>query len=164
MKSAKLLILFCVVIGLSMSACKKKDDETEPENNNPVAGSMTAKVDGSDWSASLAVVGVYSNNLFTVTGSDNNAKQLQVTVMNVNGTGEYTLGETLTNQNSGRWTAGLNTDQTYSTMLGQGSGTMNITGWTGTSAKGTFSFTAKNSKQEEVSITGGEFSVTFQQE
>ncbi len=163
MKSAKLLILFFIVIGLSISACKKKDDETEPNNNNnPAAGSMSAKVDGSDWSASLAVVGVYSNNLFTVTGSDNNSKQLQVTVMNVNGTGEYTLGETLTNQNSGRWTAGINTDQTYSTMLGMGSGKVNITEWTGSSAKGTFSFTAKNSEQEEVSISGGEFSVTFQ--
>ncbi|MCF8228012.1 MAG: hypothetical protein K9G58_08080 [Bacteroidales bacterium] len=161
MKSLKFIVLFMIAIGLSLSACKKKDEETEPQDNNEGSGTMTAKIDGTDWSASLAVQGVYSNNLFTVTGSDANSKQLQITIMNVNDTGDYTLGGDPTNTNAGRWTEGIGQEQTFSTQLGLGSGMVNITEWTGSKAEGTFSFTAKNSEQAEVSITEGAFSVSL---
>jgi len=147
-----------------MMGCKKDDEENNdnPNNNNPV-GSMSLKVDGTSWTASLAVVATNSGGLVTVTGSDSNAHQAQVTIYNVSGTGTYQLGGSMTNPNMGRWTAGVNPEQTYTTSLGLGSGTVEITELTDTNVAGTFSFTAKNSNGDEVSITEGSFNAAISQ-
>jgi hypothetical protein len=162
----RFLFIFILSIGVALTACKKDDgdDDTGNGGNTPTPGqgTMTCKVDGNDWSASLAVVATNSNGVFTVTGSDANAKQCQVTVMNVNGPGTYELGGSMTNPNTGRWTASTDPADTYSSMLGQGSGTVEITTLTTTKAEGTFSFTAKNTAQQQVSITSGSFSADIQ--
>jgi hypothetical protein len=61
----------------------------------------------------------------------------------------------------GRWTGGLATTQTYTTGVGLGSGTVTITELSATKVSGTFSFTAKNTEQAEVSVTEGSFSANF---
>jgi hypothetical protein len=163
---AKYLLVLIMTIGVVMVSCKKDDDDDDNNGNsgttpNTGQGTMTLKVDGVDWSATLAVQATNSNGVLTVAGSDSNAQQCQVTIMNASGTGTYQLGGTPTNPNSGRWTKGTGQNDTYTTMLGIGSGTVTITELTANSVKGTFEFTAKNTPQEEVSITDGSFSATF---
>lgn len=159
MKTAKLLLFVFIAVGLSLGSCKKKDDENADPSLS--GGSLSARIDGADWNASLAVQAVNSNGVLSVTGSDASSKQLQITVINPTGAGEYQLGGNMTNQNSGRWTAGVNTNQTYTTTVGLGSGTVNISELTDTNVKGTFSFTAANSDEEQVSVTDGTFSAAF---
>jgi hypothetical protein len=160
MKS-RILLIVLLSIGVVFTACKKDDDDDEGDGSNtavPGTSSMTLKVDGADWSASLAVVATNTNGVFSVTGSDANARQCGISVMNVNGPGTYDLGGALTNPNMGRWTASTNPSDTYTTSLGQGSGTIVITTLTDSRAEGTFEFTAKNSAQQTVSISSGTFS------
>ena len=155
------MILIAFLATAVLAGCSKDDDENEPENNNPTTGAMTLKAGGTDWSASLAVVATNEGGVLTVTGSDSNAHQCQLIISNPSGTGTYPLGGAITNQSNGRWTVGLGQNDTYMTMLGQGSGTVEITELSSTSVKGTFSFTAKNGAGEEVSITNGSFNAAF---
>lgn len=153
-------------LGIVMTACKKDEGEDDNPGGNtptPTQGTLACKVDGADWSASLAVVATNSGGVFTVTGSDSQAKQCQVSIMNINGPGTYQIGGGLTNPNAGRWTASTDPADTYSTMLGMGTGTVEITVLTATHAEGTFSFTAKNTAQQEIGITSGSFSADISQ-
>lgn len=165
MKS-RILLIALLSIGVVLTACKKDEDEEEGGGNNtpaPGTSSMNLKVDGADWSASLAVVATNSNGVFSVTGSDANAKQCGISVMNVSGPGTYDLGGTLTNPNMGRWTASTSPSDTYVTSLGQGSGQVVITSLSDTHVKGTFEFTAKNSEQQMVTISSGSFDADITQ-
>lgn len=156
-------VIFAALI--VFTSCSKDDDEGENNNNNPnpTTGAMTCKVNGTAWTATLAVVATNANGLLTVTGSDSNAHQCQATVFNHTGVGSYPLGGSMTNPNTGRWTEGLGQNDTYSTMLGLGTGTIEITEITATNVKGTFSFTAKNGAGTEVSITEGSFNAPISQ-
>lgn len=152
---------FFSLLALSVFAfagCGDKDNTPNPLN--PSSGSLSAKIDGTSWNASLAVQAVKASGTLQVTGSDNAAKQLNVTIMAYTGPGTYALGGAATsgNGNTGRWTAGLNPEQTYSTIVGQGEGTCTIKE-EGGKVEGTFSFTAKNTEGEQVTVTEGTFSV-----
>lgn len=161
MKTMTKLILIAFLATSILAGCSKDDDETEPENNTPTGNSLTCKVDGTAWNASLAVVATNTGGVLTVTGSDSNSGQCQIILFNPTGTGSYTLGGGMTNQSNGRWTEGVGQEDTYTTMLGQGSGSVEITELSDTKVKGTFSFTAKNSAGTDVSITEGSFTSTF---
>jgi len=161
---AKTLLVMILSIGLVISSCKKDDDDNSSNsgsNNNTSQGSMSLKINGTDWSATLAVQATNVNGVLSIAGSDANARQCQVTVINPNGAGTYDLGGSQTNSNSGRWTQGTGTNDTYTTMLGLGAGSVTITELTATSVKGTFEFTAKNTALEEVTLTSGSFSATL---
>jgi len=153
-----------IVTGFLFVSCSKENDNTEPENGNqpPTGNTLRCDVDGNDWVASLAVVASSNQGLVTITGSDSNSRQLMFSIHNVNGTGTYSLGGTLTNQNLGRWTQGLGQNDTFTTMLGQGSGTVHITELSATAFAGTFEFTAKNGVQNEIVISAGEFNAVFE--
>lgn len=148
-------MLCLLAVSFSLTSCKKDGDDDGPAG---MGGSMKLKHDGSSWSASLSVQAINSNGVLNITGSDYNANQCQLILMNVPGPGTYQIGGNPSNPNSGRWTQGLGTNDTYSTMLGQGSGTCTITELTGSKVAGTFEFTAKNMAQVQVTITEGSFS------
>ncbi len=152
----KTLIAF-LIAGMTFTACKKDEDD-----NGNGAGTLKATVDGTAWTASMAVVANNNSGLITITGSDSGAKQLQLIVHNVTASGTFNLGGSMTNQSHGRWTAGIASSQSYTNMMGQGSGTVDFTEVSDTGAKGTFAFTAQNSEGETVNITNGTFNVTFQ--
>jgi hypothetical protein len=154
------LLISFLAVSLLSGCSKKDDDNTEPETNTPTTA-LTCKVNGTSWPASLAVVATNSGGILTVTGSDSNAKQCQVIIYDANGAGTYTLGGSLTNPNTGRWTEGLNATDTYTTSVGLGEGTAEITELTATSVKGTFQFTAKNTEGTGVTITEGSFDAKF---
>lgn len=162
MKTMKSLLIAALSFSLLFMSCSKDKDETNPDNSTTQGNSLTCKVDGNAWTASLAVVATNSGGVLTVTGSDSNAGQCQITLMNVKGTGTYELGGSATNPNTGRWTQGLDpNNDTFTTMMGIGSGSVEITELTSSKVSGTFSFTAKNMNSQGVSITDGSFSSDF---
>ena len=152
-----------LVAGLFFVSCSKDDDDDNGDNGNgtPSGNMMKCSVDGTAWEATLAVVATSDPAVVTCTGSDSNSQQLMFSINNPNGTGTYTLGGSLTNPNMGRWTKGLGQNDTYTTMLGQGTGTVTIEAMDDAGFSGTFEFTAKNGAGEEVSITAGEFNAKF---
>ena len=151
-KIAVLLSLMAVIIVFT-TGCKKEED-----NPTPSGGTMSLKADGTEWSATLAVVASNSGGIITVTGSDSNAHQAQVIVMG-SSTGTYQIVQG--GANSGRWTTGLGQNDTYSANGIIGSGTITITELTATSVSGTFSFQGVNTAQNTVSVTDGQFSANF---
>lgn len=157
MKQFKLLTVLTMIMAIAVMGCDKDDDK------NGVGGSagLECTVDGTAWKATLTTVATYDGGLLTVTGSDSGGKQCQIVIHDATAPGSFTLGTTMNNQNYGRWTAGIQPEQSYINMLGQGGGTVEITELTASGAKGTFEFTAKNTEGDEVTITNGSFSVIF---
>lgn len=149
-------LMLVALVSTVIFSCSKDDDSL---NGN---GSINLKVDGSAWNASLAVQAVYDQGLFTVTGSDSNAKQVNITVLNPEEGQTYQTGGLANYSIMGRWTAGLDPNETYSTAaVTSVSGEIKFTRLTDTKAEGTFSFKARNTNQDEVSVTDGKFSVNF---
>ena len=150
------LFVLAVLFTISLS-CSKDNGK-----DNSGDGTMSLKVDGTAWEASLAVQGVYAQGLFTVSGSDSDAKQANITVLNPEEGKTYNTGGLANYSIMGRWTAGLNQEDTYSTgVMTTTSGEITFTKFTDSHAEGTFSFKARNTSQEEVNITEGTFSVNF---
>ena len=146
---------FALVLAFTLlfTACKK---EEEPDLSE---GELTCKVDGSDWEATLDVqASLGSQDLVAISGSDASAHQISLNILGVTGTGTFDVGGSLTNQNTGRWTEGIGQDDTYTTSVGQGVGTVEITKFDADVVEGTFSFTCANGSQVEKSITSGSFS------
>lgn len=166
MKKLTKLLAFGILAGILFVSCSKDDDENGDDNNNniPSGNMMKCTVNGTAWEATLAVVASNNSGIVTCTGSDSNSRQLMFSINNAAGTGTYTLGGSLTNTNMGRWTQGLGQNDTYTTMLGQGSGSVTISEMDNVGFSGTFQFTAKNGAGDEVTIASGEFNAKFQTE
>jgi len=148
----KFLFTLIIVSTLVFTSCKKDNDPLTGDGN------MELVIDGDSWNASLAVVANKSaENIVTVTGSDSNAKQCQIIILNCNAIGTYNLSD----PNIGRWTAGLAQEQTYTTSVGLGTGTVEITELSDTGISGTFHFSAKNTEIEQITITEGNFNAVF---
>lgn len=157
-----LRIIFLAIISfsiLSLTSCKK-DDDTEVDTPAASSGTLSLKVDGASWSASLAVQAINSGGVLSVTGSDSNAQQCGITLVNITETGTYNIGG-LGSMHQLRWTEGLSSNQTYSVNGVVGSGTVTISELSATAVKGTFSFTGMNIEQSTKSITEGSFSASF---
>jgi hypothetical protein len=158
MKSRNLLLMVLVAGIITLGSCKKDDGDS----GNPVgsSGSISLKVDGGTWNASLSVQAVNSNGVINVTGSDSNAKQAAVTLYGVSAPGTYQVGPP-NQSNMLRWTEGLGQTDTYSANGVIGSGTVTVTELSDSKIKGTFSFTGYNTAQTSKQITEGTFEANF---
>jgi len=158
MKSRNLLSMLLIAgIVLLMSCNKNDDDDAGPVGSN---GSISLKVDGSTWNASLSVQAVNAGGVINVTGSDSNAKQAGITLYGVTATGTYKVGPP--NQgNMLRWTEGLGQTQTFQANGVIGDGTITVTELSDSKVKGTFSFTGFNTAQTSKQITEGTFEANF---
>ena len=152
------MILFAMTMFV---ACSDDSDDAVPS----VGGTLTATVDGVDFTATLGAIATSGTSgvgeVVTVTGSDANGQQIQVIATGVTGTGTYSFSG-ITASNSGRWTAGISPSDTYVTLVGQGSGTLEITSMDANTVVGTFSFDAANTDGRSVSVTNGQFNADFQ--
>jgi len=156
-KSFFLMLTAVAVLGIT--SCNKSDDEDTTPDNPASNGSISLKVDGSSWNASLAVQAVNTNGVINVTGSDSNAKQVSVILYGVTEPGTYNVQAGL--QHQLRWTEGLGTNDSYIANGLIGSGSITITELSSTKVKGTFQFTGMNTAQATKSITEGSFEATF---
>ncbi len=150
------LLLFFTLVVAEISC--KKDSDTNSQSD----GTITLNIDGTAWEASLAVQASYSNNLLVIGGSDGDSHQVMLTIMNP-ATGEtYDFGGLGNTNYIGQWTAGTEQTETYSSFAFQSkSGEVSISKLTDSTVEGTFFFQSKNINGDIVTISDGQFSVSF---
>ena len=150
-----LIALACIGVGCS-------DDPASSGTNTP-NGSVSAKVNGSAWSAS-SVQATWQNNVLAIggaqlNGSDNH--QINITGL-ISKTGTYQLNP-FAGLNASYTEAGASGGSVNAKIFSVTSGTLVVESLSTTGASGTFSFEAKDSQggSETRSITDGKFNVKF---
>lgn len=154
MKTLKLIFAFTFILGIS--SCS---DSTDEDLGLSGEGSLTAKIDGSNFEAlSVAVVATISNNVAAIQGSNSEGEYIRFHISNYNGVGTYTTGNSISNTNSAMYGT-INPVISWVSTFDIGSGTIEITEEKDTAIKGTFSFTGINSDGNTTSktITEGKF-------
>lgn len=154
------LFLLVLVCSIAFVGCKKDDDDENPDDGGTelAGGSMSAKVDGQAFEATLAVQATVSGNVFSFAGTANSAssvRQINIALADYNGTGTYTFSEV---GSTAVWSEGTSGDKIFTANVLLGSGKVNITEVTSNRIKGTFEFTAVNGSQTRT-ITEGKFNV-----
>ena len=148
-----------VLLSLAILAAACKDDPAGPDNGgNLPNGSMSARIDGSNWRATAAITANYQQGIFAAAGSD----------------GTNTIGFAVATTAPGTFTIGATANVnalltvTGSTIGWQavgttGSGTLTISSLSATGASGTFSFVLApvGGAGATKTVTNGTFSVTF---
>lgn len=129
--------------------------------NPPVgAGIMTASIDGTAFSGTLAVQATRSGNVISISAVGSNTRQLSLNLVGVTATGNVAIGAG--SASLGQYSQGT---QTWVSSLVGGSGTVVLTTLSSTRAVGTFSFTAIPSPSTGAtgnkSVTSGAFDVSF---
>ncbi len=154
MKTLKLLFAFTIILGLL--SCSDSSDEDLGLSGE---GTLTAKVDGSNFEAlSVAVGATISNNVAAIQGSNSDGEYIRLNISNYNGVGTYTTGNSISNVSSAMY-GSVNPVIAWVSTFDIGSGTIEVTEETDTTIKGTFSFTGINSDGNTTSktITVGKF-------
>lgn len=146
-------LFFCGLLLLLATSCKKNND------SKVTGGSMTAKVDGKDFTATLATQATKVSGVLAIggTGSDG---QININLMGYSAPGTFQLGGSATNPNNSSYTTTSAPIVSYSNMVGQGTGQVVISSEKDGYVEGTFNFTAKNpSTGAIVNVTEGKFKV-----
>lgn len=145
----KILLILLVPIFLFGTSCKKDE-----------LASLSAKIDGTAWSATPALVlGSESNSYITFYGYEVSGKKILITVK-ADGVGEYAFQVTTTGLDVDSYAVffekeddNSDTKKYYATT-----GTIKINEYTEDGKiSGTFSFTAANSLSDQIEITEGVF-------
>jgi len=156
---------FMIAIFLSASiaflgSCSKSEDN--PTGGSSTKGSLSATIDGVNWTADLTVQATYTNKVLGFAGSGKDSKQINVTMANIDKAGVYAIGSIMSGQvGNAILTLAPNPDEVYSTFPGLSTGTLTVEKLTSTEAEGTFSFTGQNTKGVQKTITNGKFKVSF---
>lgn len=154
MKTLKLIFALALLLGIS--SCS---DSTDEDLGLSGEGSLTAKIDGSNFEAlSVAVVATISNNVAAIQGSNSDGEYIRLNISNYNGVGTYTTGNSISNVSSAMY-GSVNPVIAWVSTFDIGTGTIEVTEETDTTIKGTFSFTGINSDGNTTSktITEGKF-------
>lgn len=159
MKIGNLILALLLSSFVVLSSCNKDDDDGTPAGSN---GTMTLKVNGTSWNASLSVQAVNTNGVLNVTGSDSNAQQGSVILNGISGPGTYAVGPNGSNPgNMLRWTEGLGQTDSYMANNVIGTGSVTVNTLTATEVSGTFYFEGFNTAQTSKTITEGAFNAKF---
>jgi hypothetical protein len=130
---------------------------------SPIQGTMTARIDGVQFTASCMTAAQYSNGILAIGGvnSANPYTSVAFAVL-VSGPSTHQIGG-LSGANAVINMSG--TTATWQALAGQGSGTIVVTSLTATGAAGTFSFVAPPTPNSGATgtktVTDGTFNVTF---
>ena len=156
MRRSRLVMLPATVI-LSLACGGGGKNPAAPPNNPNAVGSMSASIDGTNWSA-IAVTARKSNGIVIASGSD--AVRTVTLSFLPNGTGNQQIAA-----NSVTLAILLIGNQSWSAnAVGQGGGTVNLTTLTANRAVGTFTFTAiasQGTTPASRQVTNGKFDVRF---
>ncbi len=159
------MMRFMIAIFLSASiaflgSCSKSEDN--PTGGSSTKGSLSATIDGVDWTADLTVQATYTNKVLGFAGSGKDSKQINITMSNIDKAGVYSIAAPGTMQTgTAVLTLAANTESVYSTFPGLSQGIITIVKLTSTEAEGTFSFTGQNTKGVQKNVTNGKFKVSF---
>jgi len=137
--------------------------DTGPNDPPPLAnGTMTARIDGSAWRASITIVATYQGGILAVAGGDpvsGGTRTIGFAAV-VAAPGTFPIGGT--GPANGLVTIG---SSTWQAAAGTGSGSITVTAISATGARGTFQFNALPVAGTPATgtraITEGSFDVTF---
>lgn len=154
--------ILAVAAAFTVLACGSDSSGSTEPPQTALNGSMSAKVNGDDWNATLAVQAAYANGILALSGVDGD----NVTIAMATGAtqpGSYAIGATSGTNASYTMTGGQALAwQAVSTL---GSGSIEIETLTATSASGTFHFelpaVTSSGATGTKSITSGKFDVKF---
>lgn len=147
---------------VSLIACGSDSSGSTEPPQSALNGSMSAVVDGDQWTATVAVQAAYANGILALSGVDASNSTIAM-AMAPSGPGSYSIGVaeptnaayTLTGGQALVW-------QAVSTL---GSGSVELQTLTATEATGTFHFelpaVASSGASGTKSITEGKFDVKF---
>ena len=129
--------------------------------NPPIgAGSMSASIDGTAFSGTLAVTASRSGTTLSIAALGSNSRQLSLNLVDVAATGNIAIGAG--SASMAQYSSGA---QAWVSNVAGGSGTVVVTTLTSTRLAGTFSFTAVPSTTTGATgnkaVTSGAFDVTF---
>lgn len=155
----KLGLILILVLGVFFAACNSDDSNPSGSGNN-VNGTMTAKVNGADWTATIVSKAAKAGPTIVITADEvagGRQKKIQINLMGVSAAGTYSLG----GMNSGAY-IDVPAGTTDPNVLMQAtematSGSITISELSTTKIKGTFSMTT----DEGTSITNGSFDMKF---
>lgn len=145
---------------LALLACGGSDDPAGPKSPTSTNGTMSALIDGQQWTA-VGIAASYQNQIGTLVIGASNASNVGFGfAVPANGPGTYTVNSTI------GMNANLNTGGDGWLAVGTtGSGTVTITTLTATRAAGTFSFvlqaTDAGVNPQTRNVTNGQFDVTY---
>lgn len=154
MKILKTIILLTLVSVL-FSCSSATDDDLGLGGE----GTLTAKVDGTDFASLKITVGAtVTSGVAAIQGSNASGEYIRLNIVNYTGVGTYQTGNSLSNTNSASYGT-VNPIKAWVSTFDIGSGTIEITSDDATSISGTFSFTAVNSDGTTTTkqITEGKF-------
>ena len=167
MKSLKTFILL-FALSVSFISCDKDDDDSS--SGSVGEGTMTAKIDGSNFSNSnsagqATIASLPTGDNLVIQASNSDGKSINIVILNYTGTGTYEINSSGTNPNTGIYTETdisnpSNTQIWQSPYQNSPNGSVKITEETTSAVKGEFSFKAKNaSDNSEKDITEGVFNL-----
>lgn len=145
--------------GLMLAAMLGGCSSGDPASPQLANGTVTARIDGSGFSATVAIAATYSGGIFAVAGTDAQGRTIGFGSQ-VLAPGTFTVGAA--NPTNFSVSAGASSWQAAVTL---GSGTLTVTSISAVGAEGTFQFTAgplagTGATGNKV-VTQGVFDVTF---
>lgn len=154
---------------IAVMSCSNNDDDNDG-NNNAGNEHFTAKIDGTDWSASTnfdTTGGTLTSNagmtVLAVQGSDENGVAINFSIINYNGPDTYTTGDNMSNSNLIQYitvspVAGWVSNAVTSVVGGLTPGSITVTSDSDGVVEGTFSFDGYNADDMSTKvITEGSF-------
>ena len=146
------------LVSIGLAGCGSTTDPTGPTN-----GSLTAKIDGSSWSAATIAV-TYASGILAIAGTDAGGRTVGFGLGPVSAPGTFPSGPTSPTNASLQIITG-STAQAWQAAQTLGSGTVTVTAISATHAAGTFQFVvvpvAGTGATGNKAITQGAFDVTF---
>lgn len=152
------LPVLALAVALTASSC---EEDVPDIPGLPASGTMTAKIDGSDFNANVAVQASGGSGVLGIMGSNTVGKAINITLSSYSGPGTYAFGG-LANTSSALWQETLTSEGGYSTFGGPaGIGEIVVSSDDGETVEGTFSFTGRNSEGNTRTVTEGVFSAPW---
>jgi hypothetical protein len=148
---------WAVLLLFMVAGCNSDNGVTDPDGNLE-QGSMSARIDGSSWSATAAISATYNGGILAAAGSDG-VRTIGFAVL-ASGPGTFTIAAT---QNINALLSQAGSSVGWHAVGTIGSGTLTLNTLTATGASGTFSFvmSATDGSSSTRTITNGAFNVKF---
>ena len=162
--------MLLAVVAISFTTACSSDDDGNGGGSNGSGEYVRAKIDGTSWSASTSfdtTGGTLSTNggitILAVQGSDEDGKAINFSIINYDGPGTYTTGDSMTNTNLIQYVtispvAGWASNVATSVVGGLTPGSITVSSDDNGVVEGTFSFDGYNADDMTTKVfTEGEF-------
>lgn len=147
-------ILSLCLLALLVIACDSNDNDGDGDEF--AMGTMKAEIDGVAWTAANANanrVEAGSISTLTIAGATASVEAISIALVNVTAAGTYSL--------SSGSSASFTREANFSGIYNSTSGSVTISHMDEETVEGTFSFEARNTAGETISVTNGRFDVEY---